>query len=71
MLAKLGQKSLGIYAISVTLFNGFILSNLNFDTGINYGIVGLEAVTILIVTYFLTTFIERYSLFRKALLGGR
>lgn len=71
LLAKLGQKSLGIYAISVTLFNGFILSNLNFNTGINYGIVGLEAVIILITTYFLTTFIERYSLFRKTLLGGR
>ena len=71
VMAMLGQKSLGIYAISVILFNGFILPNLNFDTGINYGIVGLETIVVLAITYIMTVLLERYSLTRKLLLGGR
>lgn len=71
ILIKLGQKSLGIYIISVMLLNDFILPYLSFDKGINYGVVGVEAVTILIVTYSLTTFIERSPLLRKFFLGGR
>ena len=71
VMAKLGQKSLGIYAISVILFNGFILPNLNFDTGINYGIAGLETIVVLAITYIMTVLLERYSLTRRLLLGGR
>ena len=71
VMAMLGQKSLGIYAISVILFNGFILPNLNFDTGINYGIAGLETIVVLAITYIMTVLLERYSLTRKLLLGGR
>ena len=71
VMAMLGQKSLGIYAISVILFNGFILPNLNFDTGINYGIAGLETIVVLAITYIMTVLLERYLLTRKLLLGGR
>lgn len=71
IVAILGQKSLGIYAISVLFFNEFILPNLNFDTGINYGIVGLETIVVLAITYIMTVLLERYSLTRKLLLGGR
>ena len=71
VMAMLGQKSLGIYAISVILFNGFILPNLNFDTGINYGIAGLETIVVLAITYIMTVLLERYSLTRRLLLGGR
>ena len=71
VMAMLGQKSSGIYAISVILFNGFILPNLNFDTGINYGISGLETIVVLAITYIMTVLLERYSLTRKLLLGGR
>ncbi len=71
VMAKLGQKSLGIYAISVLFFNEFILPNLNFNTGINYGIVGLKTAGVLAVTYVMTVLLERYSLTRRLLLGGR
>ena len=71
IVAILGQKSLGIYAISVLFFNEFILPNLNFNTGINYGIVGLKTAGVLAVTYVMTVLLERYSLTRRLLLGGR
>lgn len=71
LLANLGMKSLGIYVISVLFINNFILSHLNFDTGINYLIVALEAIGVLFTTFYIINFIEKYSFPRQYLLGGR
>ena len=71
IIAKLGQKSLGIYVISVSLINAFILPNLTSDVEMNYMIVGLISIGVLVVSYILTLCLEKFSLTRKLFLGGR
>lgn len=71
IIAKLGQKSLGIYVISVSLINAFILPNLTSDVEMNYMIVGLISIGVLVVSYILILCLEKFSLTRKLFLGGR
>ena len=71
LIANIGRKSLGIYVISTIFFNSFILPLLSFDSGISYGIVALETVGILLITYILTTFLDKNSWLRILFLGGR
>ena len=71
LLGKIGQKSIGIYIISTMFFNNFILPHVPHREEFGYGMVILETVVILSITYLITYMLEKNKLTRSLMLGSR
>ena len=71
VLGKIGQKSIGIYIISTMFINNFILSRLPHRENFGYGMVIIETIIIISITYFLTYMLEKNKATRYLMLGSR
>ncbi|WP_378950765.1 acyltransferase family protein [Pelosinus sp. sgz500959] len=69
-IAKIGQKSLGIYIFSGYLF-AYVVPRITKSLELNYLFTLAETVVILAVSFFVTVLIEKFSITRKLFLGGR
>lgn len=67
----IGKESLGIYILSEYIFTYLVSRILSGLNGVNYGIVLLESVVILLVSYFATKVLKKNGAVRAILFGGR
>lgn len=71
ILGKIGKKSIGIYIISTIFINNFILPRLPHRENFGYGMVIIETIIIIAITYFLTYMLEKNKATRYLMLGSR
>lgn len=71
LLILMGQKSMGIYVITVPFVNRWILSKIPHVEVVGLGGGIVETIAILYIAFILTTFFEKNKLSKKILLGSR
>lgn len=71
ILCNIGRNSLGIYVVSVSIFNEILLSISASCTGFTMLRVFIESLIVLVLSYYSTFFIKKFRILNILLLGGR